>query len=367
MAPQATAYIALGSNLGDRSAYIHNALDSLVADAAISVIRTSELIETQPLGPQDQPKFLNAVTGIQTSLNPQQLLDTMFKIETHVGRCRGKKWAPRTIDLDLLLYDDQVIITDKLTVPHSQMHMRSFVLAGLCELAPDLVHPVLNVSVTELAGRLNGRDFALKPELPQLISIAGLIGVGKTTLATKLSEQLNAELLLEPYDTNPFLAKVYAGQNELALHSQLYFLLNRAEQLKPETLASAQLFFTDYIFEKDLIYARRLLDKDQLWVYERLYTACPEHVTKPVLVVYLRDTAENCLDRIHRRNRPYEQKIEPEFLSKLDTAYDSLFSDWMQCPLIKISKPEFDCTRQADIEYLINQINAYTVTETIKV
>ena len=163
MAPQATAYIALGSNLGDRSAYIQNALDFLVTDDAISLIRTSKLIETQPLGPQDQPKFLNAVTGIQTSLNPQQLLDTMFKIETDAGRCRGKKWAPRNIDLDLLLYDDQVIITDKLTVPHSQMHMRSFVLAGLCELAPDLVHPVLNVSVTELAGRLNGRDFALKP------------------------------------------------------------------------------------------------------------------------------------------------------------------------------------------------------------
>jgi deoxyadenosine/deoxycytidine kinase len=239
------------------------------------------------------------------------------------------------------------------------MHLRSFVLEGLCELNPDFVHPALGVQVSELAGRLNGDDFILDPQQPQLVSIAGLIGVGKTTLATKLSRRLNAELLLEPYDTNPFLPKVYAGKQDLALHSQLYFLLNRVEQLNQINFIAGQLIFTDYVFEKDLIYARQLLDEDQLSVYERLYPLCPVNVIKPVLVVYLRDTAENCLDRIHHRNRPYEQKIDTQFLSQLDAAYEQLFEKWTACPVIRISKSEFDCARPEDINYLITQINAY--------
>jgi deoxyadenosine/deoxycytidine kinase len=102
-------------------------------------------------------------------------------------------------------------------------------------------------------------------------------------------------------------------------------------------------------------------------IYEKLYPSCEQVVAKPVLVIYLKDSPQNCLDRIHQRNRPYEQKIEPEFLSNLDIAYDSLFSDWTQCPLIKISKPDFDCMHQDDIDHLINQINAYTIAEAVKV
>ncbi len=359
MSPPVTAYIGLGTNLGNRQENLHQACDKLgeLPDTKISAV--SSIIETEPLGPADQPKFLNAVAEIQTGLNPNELLAKLLKIETAQGRNRKQKWGPRTIDLDLLLYDEKIIDSKDLTVPHSQMHLRSFVLKGLCELNPEIIHPALSVPVSELAERLNGGDFILKPQQPQLVSIAGLIGVGKTTLATKLSKRLNAELLLEPYDTNPFLPKVYAGRQDLALHSQLYFLLNRVQQLNPVNFIAGQLIFTDYVFEKDLIYARQSLDADQLSVYVRLYPLCPANVVRPILVIYLRDSAENCLDRIHYRNRSYEQKIDTRFLSQLDDAYEQLFSQWTSCPIIRISKSEFDCTRPEDVDYLITQINAY--------
>jgi 2-amino-4-hydroxy-6-hydroxymethyldihydropteridine diphosphokinase len=359
MSPPVTAYIGLGTNLGSKQENIRQACNRLGELPDTKITAVSSVIETGPLGPTEQPEFLNAVAETQTGLNPDELLAKLLEIETALGRDRKQKWGPRTIDLDLLLYGEKVVNSEDLTVPHSQMHLRSFVLKGLCELNPDIKHPALGVPVSELAERLNGGDFILKPQQPQLVSIAGLIGVGKTTLATKLSKRLNAELLLEPYDTNPFLPKVYAGKQDLALHSQLYFLLNRVEQLNPVNFIAGQLIFTDYVFEKDLIYARQLLDVDQLSIYERLYPLCPVNVAKPVLVIYLRDTAENCLDRIHHRNRPYEQKIDTQFLCRLDAAYEQLFAQWANCPLIRISKSEFDCTRPDDVDYLITQINAY--------
>ncbi len=364
MSSPVTAYIGLGTNLGNKQENIRLACDKLGQLPDTKITAVSSVIETDPLGPVEQPKFLNAVAEIQTGLNPSELLAKLLEIETELGRDRKQKWGPRTIDLDLLLYDEEIINSKDLTVPHSQMHLRSFVLKGLCESNPNLVHPVIGVTVSELAARLNGGDFILNPQRPQLVSIAGLIGVGKTTLATKLSKRLNAELLLEPYDTNPFLPKVYAGRQDLALHSQLYFLLNRVEQLNPASFIAGQLIFTDYVFEKDLIYARQLLDADQVSVYEELYPLCPVNVTKPVLVIYLYDTAENCLDRIHHRNRIYEQKIDTQFLTRLDAAYEQLFAEWTICPVIRISKSEFDCTRPDDIDYLITQITAYCACET---
>jgi deoxyguanosine kinase len=359
MSPPVTAYIGLGTNLGSRRQNIQQACSKLGELPNTGLIAASTAMETEPLGPVDQPKFLNAVAEIETGLDPHDLLAKLLEIETAMGRRQTEKWGPRTIDLDLLLYADKVIDTEKLAVPHSQMHLRSFVLKGLCELNPEIIHPSLGVPVSELARRLNGCDFALDPQRPQLVSIAGLIGVGKTTLATKLSERLNTKLLLEPYDTNPFLPQVYAGRQDLALHCQLYFLLNRVEQLNPTNFMPARMLFTDYVFEKDPIYARQLLDADQLSIYERLYPLCPANVTRPVLVIYLHDTAENCLEQIHHRNRPYEQKIDTQFLSRLDTAYEQLFEKWTACPVIRISKSEFDCTRPDDVDYLIKQINAY--------
>ena len=354
-----TAYIGLGSNLGDRNAYIKNALNALAETKAIELTRTSELIETAPLAGANQPKYLNAVAEIKTTLTAENLLKKLTNIETSLGRVRKEKWSPRIIDLDLLLFGSDVINHPDLIVPHPQMHLRSFVLRGLCQLNPDLLHPVIKEPVSELAARSNGCDFALNPAMPQLVSLAGIIGVGKTTLAKKLSNLLDCKLILEPYNENPFLPDVYAGKEDLALDSQLFFLTHRTEQLNHNNLPSGQIAVTDYVFDKELIYARLLLDAQQLALYEEIYPQFTTKVIVPVLIIYLTDSVQNCLQRIHRRNRPYEQKIEPKFLEALSRDYDRLFAHWKTSPVIRKNMSDFDCINPENIEHLANQIRSY--------
>ena len=361
MAKQKIAYIGLGSNLGDRHDHISDAIKMLAGNKHIDVVRVSDVVETAALARTAQPKYLNAVAEIKTTLTAEDLYKTLADIETHLGRVRNEKWSPRIIDLDLLLFGREVISTPDLTVPHRQMHVRSFVLKGLCQLNGDLLHPVINESMTELAARLNGGDYVLNSDQPQLVSVAGIIGVGKTTLTKKLSSSLGCKILLEPYDTNPFMPDVYAGKKELALDSQLYFLTTRFEQMNRNTLSPGQIAISDYIFGKELIYARRLLNAQQLALYEEICPPFAAKVAAPVLVIYMRDSAQKCLKRIHRRNRPYEQEIELQFLEALDRDYQQLFVDWKTCPVIRKQMSQFDCSQHADIEHLANQVKSYVI------
>ena len=354
-----TAYIGLGSNLGDREGYIRSVLKMLAETEHLEVARVSDIIETAPLGDRKQPDYLNAVAEIKTDLRAEKLHKKLADIETSLGRVRREKWAPRIIDLDLLLFGAEVINRPGLTVPHPQMHLRSFVLKGLCRLNPELLHPLIKEPMIELAARLGGNDFVPNPGLPQLVSITGIIGVGKTTLSKKLSKLLNCKVLLEAYDTNPFMPDVYAGKKELALDSQIYFLTSRIEQLNHNVLAPGQLAISDYIFDKELIYARRLLNAQQLALYEKVYQPLDEKVTLPVLVIYLKDSAKKCLERIHRRNRPYEQKIELQFLEALNSDYEQLFKNWKTCPVIRMQMSKLDCMKDASIDHLANQIKSY--------
>jgi 2-amino-4-hydroxy-6-hydroxymethyldihydropteridine diphosphokinase len=146
-----TAYIALGANLGDREANILAALAALGSTPGTPIIRVSRLIENPAIGgPANSPNFLNAVAEIQTALSPLPLLHRLLEIERSLGRQRREKWEPRLIDLDLLLYSDQIISTDELIVPHPLMHTRRFVLEPLVELSPTLIHPILRVTVADL-------------------------------------------------------------------------------------------------------------------------------------------------------------------------------------------------------------------------
>jgi len=355
----ATAYISLGGNLGDRRSYIKLALKMLAETKNIQVSGVSDIVETASLGNAQQPNYLNAVAELKTSLKPEGLLKKLNEIENQLGRLRREKWSPRTIDLDILLFDNQVKYSPELTVPHPQMQLRSFVLDGLCQFNGELTHPVMKVPLNELKARLNGCDFVLDPDKPQLVSVAGNIGVGKTTLAKKLAGLFGCELLLEPYDKNPFMPDVYAGKKELALDSQLFFLTSRAVQLNTNRLVAGRICISDYIFDKERIYSKRLLDAQQLALYEQIYPPFAAQVTSPVLVIYMRDPEENCLQRIHGRNRPYEQKIELKFLRGLDSDYERLFKQWKTCPVIRIST-----SQGMDADSLVNQIKYYTCCPT---
>jgi len=354
-----TAYIALGSNLGDKENYIRSAIKLLAGSNQAQVTRVSDIIETNPLGGMNQPKYLNAIAEIKTTLTTEDLHMKLLELETTLGRVRKEKWSPRIIDLDLLLYGQQVINHPHLIVPHPQMHLRSFVLAGLCQLNPNLLHPVIKEPISELAARLNGCDFVPNPALPQLVSVAGIIGVGKTTLAKKLSNILDCKCIFEPYDKNPYLPEVYAGKKELALDSQLFFLTSRVAQLNNHSLKAGKMTFADYVFDKELIYAKHLLNAEQLALYYTIHKQIISDIVAPVLVIYLTDSVENCLERIRRRNRPYEQKIQPQFLDSLSRGHEKLFADWKKCPVIRLSMSEFDYMQDGNVQHLANQIKSY--------
>jgi 2-amino-4-hydroxy-6-hydroxymethyldihydropteridine diphosphokinase len=146
-----TAYIGLGSNLGDRAAHLDSAYRALDDHPRIEVLQFSAAIETAAVGgPPGQPAFLNAVVEIRTTLSPRDLLDTLLEIERAAGRIRRTRWEARTLDLDLLLYGDRVIDEPGLTVPHPRLHERRFVLVPLAEIAPRVVHPTLKRTIGEL-------------------------------------------------------------------------------------------------------------------------------------------------------------------------------------------------------------------------
>lgn len=153
------AYIALGSNLNDRQAHLQAALEQLRQVPGVRVVAVSRFWETEPVGgPPDQPRYLNAVCAVDTELPPQELHRELLRIETQQGRQRGWANAPRTLDLDLLLYGEEILNTPELTIPHPRMHQRTFVLGPLAEIAPTLIHPVLKRSVVELLAGLSRHD-----------------------------------------------------------------------------------------------------------------------------------------------------------------------------------------------------------------
>jgi 2-amino-4-hydroxy-6-hydroxymethyldihydropteridine diphosphokinase len=137
------AYVGLGANLGPREVTLLRAVDLLAAAEEVEVVEVSQLRETDPVGVVDQPRFLNGVVALETSLSPRELLDLLLEVERALGRVRTERWGPRTVDLDLLVYGDEAVDEPGLRVPHPRLGDRRFALEPLAELAPDLVVPGL--------------------------------------------------------------------------------------------------------------------------------------------------------------------------------------------------------------------------------
>ena len=148
---EVVAYIGLGSNLGDRRAILQKALQYLEEENNLEVRQVSDWYATAPIGgPRGQAEYLNGVAEVVTSLLPEELLDRLLAVEQRLGRKRRQRWGPRCIDLDLLLYGQQVVKGEHLEVPHKLMHQREFVLRGLAEIAPEVKHPLLGMTAMQL-------------------------------------------------------------------------------------------------------------------------------------------------------------------------------------------------------------------------
>ena len=149
-----TAYIALGSNMGDKKSFLDNAIVEIDRAQGCRAICVSKYYETAPFGYTEQDDFLNGCLLIETLLSPAELLGLLHAIENTSGRVREIKWGPRTLDLDIIFYDDFVITDDALMIPHAEMHKRDFVLNPLSDIAPNMMHPILRKTVSELLNEL---------------------------------------------------------------------------------------------------------------------------------------------------------------------------------------------------------------------
>ena len=163
-----TVYISIGSNLGNREKSCRLAIEGISEFAKVSAV--SSMYETEPVGYEEQPIFINCAIEIETDLSPHKLLDKLHSIENRLGRVREIKWGPRIIDLDIIFYGNEVVNDPDLTIPHPEAHKRRFVLEPLDEIAPTLEHPVLRQSIRELLASLRDHHKVEKLERRSTIS-----------------------------------------------------------------------------------------------------------------------------------------------------------------------------------------------------
>lgn len=164
---RATAYIGIGSNLGDKASNCRHSLEQIDQLPGCEVTARSDMFRTEPEGVTGQDWYANCVAEVRTGNTPHQLLEDLLAIESGMGRIRTKRWGPRIIDLDILLYGQLTMASENLTVPHPMLHKRRFVLAPLVQLAPNFVHPVLNTTIRQLFDELaEGSSVELLKEGP---------------------------------------------------------------------------------------------------------------------------------------------------------------------------------------------------------
>ncbi len=191
------------------------------------------------------------------------------------------------------------------------------------------------------------------------ITIEGVIGAGKTSLAKKVKERLNAQLILEQFDMNPFLEKFYSDRKRYAFQTQMFFLINRfkqQEELNQEDLFTDYLV-ADYLFEKDRIFAYMNLSSEELKLYESIYPLLARSLRKPDLVVFLQSSTERLMHNIKKRNRKIERSISKSYIEELSEAYNHFFFRYNSTPLLIVNSTEIDFVNSGeDFDELFKQI-----------
>lgn len=286
----ALCLIALGSNEGDRPATLSRAIGRLAAHTGFDLRGRSTWHETAPVGgPADQQTYLNGAAIVETSHSPAQVLATLAEIETSLGRVRAVHWGPRTIDLDLLLYDDVQLDTPRLVLPHPRMAFRKFVVEPAAEIAPDWRHPAIGWTLLQLRDHLR---FAVP-----YVAVTGRPGVGKTALAAQLATQLDARLIADvPELSAAPSSKDSAGRARAA---EIELLTRRCMLLDPHRWgAKARLAISDFWLEQSRAYVSAWNDGHDRKELEGLIDAASSEAVRPKLLVLLDPPGEpSAVDR----------------------------------------------------------------------
>jgi deoxyguanosine kinase len=349
-------YLSLGSNLGDKINNLQttiNLIDSKVGD----VLLISSVYKTKAEGFVGED-FLNCCVSLRTSMEPKILIKELINIESQNGRLRSNRniYESRSIDIDILFYEDKIINQHNLTIPHPRMNDRDFVIKPLLDIAKSKIHPVLNRTISEIDLDLNDteiikiNDDLVLPVIEKLksiknIVIEGNIGVGKTCFSEKLSKDLNKELILEGYMDNPFLEKYYENPDRYALNVELTFLTDRCRQLSDFnnqiSLFSSGLV-SDYDIFKSLVFAGISLKEIEYNLFRKIFSYMTKDLFKSNLIIYLLQSTEQLLENIKKRGRGFEKKIDKKYLDKINQGYLNYLKNNSDLNIIYVDVSDLD-------------------------
>ncbi len=372
-----TTYLSLGSNLGNKLNNLQSALD-LISEKVGRITKVSSVYKTRSWGFKGDD-FLNICIEVSTNLNPESVLDRVLKIENILGRKRedSDEYKARVIDIDVLLFDNEIIFYNNLKVPHPRMLDRKFVLVPLTEIAANVKHPIEKKTILMClqsctdTSEIEETDLQLKRpvslvEKYNYIAIEGNIGAGKTTLSKMIGDDFNAKLVLERFADNPFLPKYYADMERYAFPLEMSFLADRYQQLSDD-LAQFDLFknfiVSDYYIFKSLIFAQVSLLKEEYVLYRRMFDIMYKEITKPDLYIYLYQSNERLIENIRARGRDYEQNITSEYLEKIHQGYSNFVKTEQNLNTLIIDVSEYDFVNsKEDYAAIIKLINDYDIS-----
>ena len=372
MKSQHQVVLSLGSNQGNRLENIVNCLQ-LIHQEIGTIIKVSKLYETPSWG-FDSDAFYNCALVIHTFVSADKILSQILKIETQLGRVRGEAlgYQSRIIDIDLIAFDEVIIETENLQIPHPLMQNRRFVLLPMLDLNLDWVHPVLHKNIAELLETTSDQSVctliqdlenpldSIPLEQFNYIAFEGNIGAGKTTLTTRIAEDFNAKTVLERFADNPFLPKFYEDQSRYAFPLEMSFLADRYKQLSDD-LAQLDLFkefiVADYHIFKSLIFAKITLTEDEYRLYRTLFDIINRETPKPDLYIYLYQNSERLLQNIKKRGRSYEQKIPADYLDKINSGYLDYIKSQTELNVLIIDVSNRDFVKnQEDYVFVLEEI-----------
>lgn len=372
MKAQHQVILSIGSNQGNRLEVIKKCIE-LIHQQIGTVIQVSRVYETAAWG-FDSDAFYNCALLLHTQISASEVLLKALAIEQNLGRTRTNEsgYQSRIIDIDLIAFDEAIIETESLQVPHPLMQDRKFVLLPFQDLALNWMHPVFNKNISELVADCSDEGICeavatIESPLQKLlfknlnyIAFEGNIGAGKTTLASKIAQDFNTKTLFERFAENSFLEKFYKDQERYAFPLELSFLVDRYEQIS-ENLAALDLqndfLVADYHVFKSLIFAKVTLADEEYQLYKNLFDIVYKEMPKPDLYVYLLQNPTQLLANIKKRGRSYEQEISAEYLEKINAAYLGYLNQQtdLNILIIDVTNKDF-VTNQSDYLFILEEI-----------